>query len=72
MNVSAFKRLNAEEWVKVHICSFNPSDEAEANACLVSAAPDLLEACKLAYGAHNRDLVLDALIKAISKAEGRE
>jgi hypothetical protein len=53
----------------------------EANAHLIAAAPDLLDACKLAHSYfHNRegrdlaDLGLDAskaLTSAIAKAEGR-
>lgn len=48
-------------------------EEHEANANLIAAAPDLLEACKEAYRIiHNDAYVNDLLKKAIAKAEGKE
>jgi hypothetical protein len=53
-----------------------PREEIEANAHLLEAAPDLLEACKLAArywdGEYNHDQshVTRALSAAIAKAEG--
>ena len=54
-------------------------DIGEANACLISAAPDLLEACKSAiYGANTKGqggtltaYDVDLLRAAIAKAEGK-
>jgi len=57
------------------------SDEDYANACLIAAAPDLLEACKvLLKGAPElweKDVekwprLMDRVESAITKAEGRE
>ena len=44
------------------------------DACLISAAPDLLTACKAALDAFDMDaqVPLDILIAAVAKAEGRE
>lgn len=65
---------NANEAV---ICELQPrdadafTDEDEANARLISAAPDLLSACKLALGAFERNDNIDwgELEAAIAKAE---
>ena len=52
------------------------SEEQMANARLISAAPDLLEACKGVYDEHEHDhaprqcFVCDKLAAAIAKAEG--
>lgn len=59
-----------------------PLSEAEANARLIAAAPDLLEACKQIKAAYahltpyehgeEAEKALDAIDAAIAKAEGRE
>ena len=51
-------------------------EEAEANAYLIAAAPELLAACKIAYaawcdGTDAADWDALALRDAIAKAEGR-
>jgi len=48
-------------------------NNAEADAKLISAAPDLLEACKLALNAFENNWVIDwdQLRDAIEKAEGQ-
>jgi hypothetical protein len=48
--------------------------EREANARLIAAAPELLEACKLALNAFERNDAIDwsVLSDAISKATGVE
>jgi hypothetical protein len=51
-----------------------PGDGRErANARLIAAAPELMEACKLALGAFERNNAIDwnILEKAIAKAEGK-
>lgn len=54
-----------------------PPDEAEANARLIAAAPDLLAACKLVVAcykgttAHEQVPAWEAVLAAIAKAEGR-
>jgi hypothetical protein len=49
--------------------------DSRANASLIAAAPDLLEACKLALKDLEAEMVWgnvrDALVAAISKAEGQ-
>lgn len=66
-----------------YICEVAPfteewTDEEIANAHLIAAAPDLLEACKAAKKYLEPDLVEPgrtvfwALVAAITKAEGRE
>ena len=57
------------------ICSFDwGTPEGQANACLISAAPDLLQVAKdyvLLCQLHNMEgAVLDSALSAISKAEG--
>jgi hypothetical protein len=55
----------------------NRTPVADANARLIAAAPDLLQACRIAREAVDSldvslgDRALDALISAIAKAEGR-
>lgn len=46
---------------------------AKANAHIIAAAPELLEACKLAfeYPAISGDYIKDKLQNAIAKAEGK-
>jgi len=53
------------------------SDEAKANARLIAAAPDLLDACKDALATLNQHEGIpsetsDRLASAIAKAEGRD
>lgn len=54
--------------------AFNPTEVREANARLIAAAPDLLEACKLLYAElvnDNADLdCVKQAAHAIAKAEG--
>lgn len=50
-------------------------EEADANACLIAAAPELLEACKTALeclenNGFGKDYVQDCLRIAINKTEG--
>lgn len=46
-------------------------DEAEANARLIAAAPDLLAACKLILaGEADDDTILNAVADAVAKAGG--
>lgn len=50
-------------------------EESEANARLIAAAPDLLEACKNAIAylqEYNCQRIKNCLRQAIAKAEGRE
>mgnify|MGYP003393011123 FL=1 len=49
------------------------ADEMKANATLIAAAPELLEACKLALSAFEQNHAIDwsILTQAINKAEGR-
>lgn len=49
------------------------AEEIEANARLIAAAPDLLEACKVALDSLNMGSTLGAPIleRAIAKAEGK-
>jgi len=51
-----------------------PKTECEANARLISAAPELLAACKLALNAFENNWAIDwgELEAAIAKAEGRD
>ena len=52
-----------------------PDDEVKANANLIAAAPDLLEACKAALNMVETDLGppnWDILRAAIAKAEGND
>jgi hypothetical protein len=61
----------------------SPNLEADANACLIAAAPELLEACKYAVGRncgchsstdkdwHGQHCEIPRLRAAIIKAEGR-
>jgi hypothetical protein len=58
---------------KVFTTRFKEGDETEANAALIAAAPDLLEACKVALSVliregasefHAQPLLRDAIIKA--------
>lgn len=63
---------------------FKPNGEDAANARLIAAAPELLDACKLAYDLINelplnvklkivgRGLLLDRLAEALAKAEGKD
>lgn len=46
-------------------------EEAQANSDLIAAAPDLLEACKVARECRWSADTMDALNRAIYKAEGR-
>lgn len=60
---------------KIHVAPITPPPEADANARLIAAAPELLAACKLALetvgdmteAEQRRQIVR----KAIAKAEGR-
>ncbi len=57
------------------ICELDPvewSPEEIANARLIAAAPELLEACKLVSSDHGSSAALRAVLKAIAKAEGRQ
>lgn len=69
----------------VVICStensgYIPREEAEANARLIAAAPDLLEACQAILAEHDNpnghailfDSVADILRAAVAKATGGE
>jgi len=49
---------------------FTPK-EFESNVILMDAAPDLLEACKMAILCVQNSHVIDFISKAIAKAEGR-
>lgn len=55
----------------------NHTEEGQANARLIAAAPDLLEACKGVYDEHEHDhdprpcFVCSRMAAAIAKAEGR-
>jgi len=62
------------------VCHLEDCNNAEANAHLIAAAPDLLEACKnlnawvgvtLGYE-YDEDPIAEKVCKAIAKAEGRE
>lgn len=44
----------------------------QANAHLIAAAPDLLEACKAVLGKCNDSALITMLEAAIAKAEGRQ
>lgn len=50
------------------------NDHGDANARLIAAAPDLLEACKLALGGFENNNAIDwnILERAIAKAEGEK
>ncbi len=52
-----------------------PSSEGVANALLIAAAPDLLEACRLLIGADGEGMLFSERVNkarhAIAKAEGR-
>ncbi len=60
------------------------SDEMKANAHLITAAPDLLDACKIVLERLDKDnahlqrnkgampLEMDVLVAAIAKAEGKQ
>lgn len=50
------------------------SEETQANARLIAAAPELLDGCKAALAAFERGDAInwDDLHRAIEKAEGRE
>jgi hypothetical protein len=64
---------NGPEWGKMAAEAIAPTREmAQANARLISAAPDLLEACKIALNAFEHNYAIDwaVLQSAISKAEG--
>jgi hypothetical protein len=60
---------------EVHWWAMAGAAESIANARLIAAAPELLEACKFAFAAMNsedgRKRAEQALIAAIAKAEGR-
>ncbi len=60
-----------------HVTAVVGSDEQLGNACLVAAAPEMLEALRLALAEHGRSVLfgsitLDAMERAIAKAEGRD
>ena len=74
----AIRNGNDMEECLAVVCSINEV-EPEANAQLISAAPELLEACKLAheiafFNQHVSGMIALAEIcrKAIAKAEGGE
>lgn len=56
------------------MCEFTVSKQDQANANLISAAPDLLEACELALNAFEKNWCIDwnVLEEAIKKARGEK
>lgn len=61
---------NGDDW---RDGDYPPIEEAKYNAYLISAAPELLEACKLALGGiDNKSDVGVFIIKAINKALGKD
>ena len=55
---------------KTPIANFNFFAATEANARLIAAAPELLEACKVALGIIGFGAEHDQISAAIAKAEG--
>ena len=72
-----YRQINAESWLElarvVYRVEGDPSAEAEANARLIAAAPDLLTACKAAEewlsGWASAEPYLATIRAAILKAE---
>lgn len=66
-------KSNGGGWMTVCVVQNTQSEHYEANARLIAAAPDLLEAAKdlLAAKDKTNQSLRDALAKAIAKAEGR-
>ena len=64
----------ADTPVAITIGDQREGEDPLANARLIAAAPELLEACKAALGAfeHNHAINWDDLARAIDKAEGRD
>lgn len=65
------------ESILAETCGSHTEEEHEANARLIAAAPDLLEACKAARTidtvarTSDREAIMTLLDSAISKAEGK-
>jgi len=55
-----------------HVSERNSLAEIEANAYLISAAPDMYEALKEAFEKSHNPEVEIILMKALAKAEGKE
>jgi len=73
--------VNGSKTIRVAKVSGVGEDRAEANACLIAAAPDLLEACEVLLKAapelwgddiEKWPRLMDRVEAAIAKAEGRE
>lgn len=81
ISADSFPTAFVPAWDKPEPGEVEAGDEARANARLIAAAPELLEACKLivsafdalkpASAARNEPLQINAARAAIAKAEGR-